>query len=382
MDVTRPAYIEVDLNNLEYNFDRIKESLDEASEIMAMVKADAYGLGVEYIVKELIGLGVNKFGVMHLFEALQIRNKFKYAYILVMGYTPDHLVEMAIKNDIVLSVFLKEQARFYSNWARELNKRLSIHIKVEIATNKIGFKPTRESVEEIKEVYGMDKLFVEGLYTDLPTREDEEAYTRRGMEIFNQFNKDLRDIGVHIQLKHVNIGVTASNFSGWTYNMVRTGIRLYGISPDIKENTEDSFLKPCLSLKAQVFDVKTLEMGRRFVRRLNCEVKRKRKIATVPLGCQDTYTSQLTNVENVLIKGKRCPVIGKVYMDQMMVDVTGLNVNKGDEVVLIGKQNEEQIRIEEVAKDLVGVPDSVMCILSRRLNRVYIKSEEVKNEVN
>ena len=326
MDITNPAYIEVDLNNLEYNYNIIKEKVNEFSEVMAIVKADAYGLGLESIVKELISLGVNKFGVEHVSEAIQIRKKFKYAYILVMGYTHVDSVESAIENDIVLSVFLKEQAKLFSNKAKYLNKRLSIHLKYEGGLNKIGFRPTRKSIDDIQEIYGMDKIFLEGIFADFPSAQDDEPYTRKAMDTFKDFIKELIDKGIHIPFKHVNMTMAIINFPEQRFNMVRIESMLYGISPCLKANDDILNVKSCLSLKAQVFDVKTIELVKKLIHKFNLEVKRKTKVATVTLGCFDAYSRELSNVREVLVKGKRCSVIGRIYMDQIMIDVTGLKV--------------------------------------------------------
>lgn len=382
MYITRPAYIEVDLDKLNYNYKRIREIVSETSEIMAIVKADAYGLGAEYIVKELLGLGVSKFGVAHLSEAIHIRNKFKNVYILVMGYTPEHLVETAIENDIALTVYLKEQAIFFSNRAKKLNKKLSIHIKLDTGMNRIGFKASKQSLDEIREIYSMDRLFVEGIFTHFPAADDDEAYTRKAMDIFIGFNKQLIDKGVFIPIKHVNNSAAIMNFPQWSLDMVRAGIILYGIYPYPHANKSILSLKACFSLKAHVSNVKMIEAGEKLSYGLIYEAKKKTKVATVPLGYADGYSRELSNVGSVLIKGKRCPVIGRICMDQMMVDVTDLDVNRDDEVVLIGKQGEEEISIEEVANNIMAIPASVLCMLTKRLPRIYMKDNKIQKVID
>ncbi|MDY0236299.1 MAG: alanine racemase [Gudongella sp.] len=378
MYITRPAYIEVDLDNLKYNYDRIREIVTETSEIMAIVKADAYGLGAENIVRELIGLGVNKFGVAHLSEAIHIRNKFKYAYILVMGYTPEYLVETAINNDIVLTVYLKEQAKYFSNKAKELNKKLSLHIKLETGMNRIGFRTNNQSLKEIEEIYYMDNLTIDGIFTHFPAADDNKEYTIKSMDKFIAFNKLLANRKIRIPLKHVNNSAAIMNFPEFSLSMVRAGIILYGIYPYPEANRDTLSVKPCLSLKAQVSHIKIIEPGEKLSYGIIYEAKRRTKVATVPLGYADGYSRELSNVGEVLVKGKRCPVIGRICMDQMMVDVTGLDVVRNDEVVLIGKQGEDEIPIEEVANNIMGIPASVLCMLTKRLPRVYIKDNKIK----
>lgn len=382
MHSIRPAYIEVDLDNLRYNYDRIRETVSETTEIMAIVKADAYGLGAEYIIRELIGLGVNKFGVAHLSEAIHIRNKFKYAYILVMGYTPDYLVETAIENDIVLTVFLKEQAKLFSNRAKGLNKWISIHIKLEVAMNRIGFTPSKESLKEIQEIYRMDKLFIEGIFADFPASESDQPYTSNAIDIFKKFNKELMHKGIFIPLKHINNTSAIRNFPELTFEIVRAGVIPDGQFLHPGKNKNNLSKRPCLSLKAQVSHVEVLESGEKLSNGFLYQAKRKRKIATVPLGYADAYSRELSKAKEVLIKGIRCPVIGKICIDKMMVDVTGLDIHRYDEVVLIGKQGKEEIPIEEVDNNGMDIPAFVICMLAKRLPRVYIKDNKIKKVLN
>jgi alanine racemase len=377
MEITRPAYIEVDLDNLSYNYDRIREIVSENSEIMAIVKADAYGLGAENIVRELISLGVNNFGVAHLSEAIHIRNKFKYAYILVMGYTPDHLAETAINNDIALTVYLKEQAGYFSNKARELSKQLNIHIKLDTGMNRIGFMTNEESLVEIEEIYRMDNLNIDGVFTHFPVADDDEQYSRISMNKFIDFNNKLAERGIDIPLKHVNNSAAIMNFPKWSLSMVRAGIILYGIYPYPQANRNTLSLKAALSLKAEVSHVKEIEKGEKLSYGLIYEAKERIKVATIPIGYADGYSRELSNIGEVLVKGIRCPVIGRICMDQMMVEVTGLDVLRDDEVVLIGKQGEDEITIEEVANKINGIPASVLCMLTKRLPRVYNRNNKI-----
>lgn len=382
MHNTRSAYIEVDLDNLEYNYDRIRETVSESLEIMVIVKADAYGLGAEYIVKELISLGVNKFGVAHISEAIKIRNKFKYAYILVMGYTPEHLVETAIENDIVLTVYLKEQAKLFSNKAKALNKWLSIHLRLQIGMDRIGFRPTRESLEEIQEIYSMDRLFVEGIFADFPTSDDDESYTGNAIDIFKKFNKQLIDKGIFISLKHVNNNSAIMNFPEASLDMVRASIIPEGIYPYPEKNTNARSARPCLSLKAKVSHVKVIESDEKLSSGFIYQAKRKTKIAVISLGYADAYSRELSNVGEVLVKGMRCPVIGRICINQILVDVTGLNIHRSDEVVLIGKQGKNKISIREDVNKTSDIPVYVLCMLAKRLPRVYMKDKKIKKILN
>ena len=382
MDLTRPAWLEIDLDNLQFNYDEIRKVVRDSADIMAVVKADAYGHGAAAIVKELMGLGVKRFGVAHLSEALHIKNHSPHAQVLVMGYTPEYLAEKAIEKGIRLTVYLLEQAEYFSKVAREMDRDAVVHLKLETGMNRIGFNPDEESLSSIEKIRKMDNIIIEGLFTHFPAADDDHEYTRNSMDIFRKFCRKLHDMGIEIPLKHVNNSAAIMNFPEFGLDMARAGIIIYGIYPYPEARRETLPLKPCISLKAQISHVKNLKKGEKVSYGLTYEARSDIKVATIPVGYADGWSRDLSNKGSVIVNGRRAPIIGKICMDQMMVDVTGIDASRGDEVVLMGSQGSETITIEEVAGIIGQSPASVLCMLTKRLPRVYVKSGRIPKTVD
>ncbi|MGM0395664.1 MAG: alanine racemase [Bacillota bacterium] len=382
MDLTRPAWLEIDLDSLHFNYNEIRKLVRDTADIMGVVKADAYGHGAVPIVRELMDLGVKRFGVAHLSEALHIKNHSPHAQVLVMGYTPEYLAETAIEKGVRLTVYLEEQAEFFAKVAKKMDKDAMIHIKVETGMNRLGFDPDEKSLEAVERISKMDNIIIEGLFTHFPAADDDHDYTRGSMDKFRTFCRMLHEKGINIPIKHVSNSAAIMNFPQFALDMVRAGIILYGIYPYPEAERETLPLKPCISLKAQVSHVKELKKGQKVSYGLTYEAKSDIQMATVPIGYADGWSRELSNKGFVLVQGNKVPIIGKICMDQMMVDVTGINVKRGDEVVLMGSQGGSSITIEEVA-DMIGqIPAAVLCMLTKRLPRVYVKDRRVPEVVD
>lgn len=382
MDLTRPAWLEIDLDNIHFNYKEIRKLVRDSADIMAVVKADAYGLGAAAIVRELLDLGVKRFGVAHLSEAIHIKNHSPHAQVLVMGYTPDYLAEAAIEKGIRLTVYLEDQAEYFAKVAKEMDKDAVVHIKIETGMNRLGFNPDETSLEIIERIRAMDNIIIEGMFTHFPAADDDHEYTMESMEKFRNFCRMLHEKEIDIPLKHVSNSAAIMNFPNFGLDMVRAGIILYGIYPYPEAKRETLPLKPCLSLKAQISHVKKLQKGEKVSYGLTYEAKSDIQVATIPVGYADGWSRELSNKGHVLVQGKRVPIIGKICMDQMMVDVTGLAVERGDEVVLMGSQDGAEITIEEVAQEIGQIPASVLCMLTKRLPRVYVKERRVPEVVD
>ncbi len=373
MELTRPAWLQIDLDRLHYNFREIRKVVPEGSEIMAVLKADAYGHGAIKIARELLSLGVTRFGVATLSEALELRKRLPHAQILVMGYTPEYLYETAIEHGIRTAVYLQEQAEQLSKVAARLNRDAIIHLKIETGMNRLGFLPNEDSMMSILKIREMDNIIVEGIFTHFPAADDDLEYTGNSMRKFESFTRQLEDKGFNIPIKHVNNSAAIMNLPEYSLDMVRAGIILYGVYPFPEANKDFLPLESCLSLRAQISHVKDLEAGERIGYGLTYTAQSRIKVATLPVGYADGWSRELSNKGSVLIGGKRAPIIGRVCMDQLMVDVTGIDAERGEEAVLMGRQGNEEITIEEIAGLIGQIPAAVMCMLSRRLPRVYTK---------
>ncbi|OZV11233.1 alanine racemase [Tissierella sp. P1] len=371
--------MEIDLDNLIHNHKEIRSILKEKTELMAVVKADAYEHGAVQIVRTLMEEGVKKFGVAHLSEALHIRKYVKDAEILIMGYTPEYLAEKAILNDITLTVYLKEQGEIFSQLAKRLNRTVKIHVKIETGMNRLGFMPNEDGIKDIKDIYNMDNIEVEGMFTHFAASDDDPSYTMEQVRRFDYVCNALQKLDINIPIKHISNSAAIMNFPDLNYDMVRAGIILYGVYPFPNADRELLKLKNILTLKAQISHVKEIGSGEKLSYGLIYEAKKKTKIATVPIGYADGFSRELSNKGNCIVNNTVVPIVGRICMDQLMIDVTGLDVKRGDEVILMGKSLDKEITIEEVANKSGQIPAAVQCMFNKRLPRIYIKNKEIIN---
>lgn len=375
--LTRPTWMEINLDNLIYNYREIRKIVNEETEIMSIVKADAYEHGAIQVVNTLMDEGARKFGVAHLSEALHIRKYVKDAEILVMGYTPEFLGEKAIENNIIITVYLKEQAEYFSKLARRLNKTLKLHIKLETGMNRLGFMPTIENMNKIVDIYNMDNIEVEGIFTHFPASDDDPKYTMEQVKKFDFICSELEKKNINIKIKHISNSAAIMNFPEYNRDMVRIGVMIFGVYPFPKADREYLKLKSVLSIKSTISHIKYIEKGEKISYGLTYETKKKSKIGTIPIGYADGLSRELSNIGNCIVKDTLVPIVGRICMDQLMIDVTGLDVSRGDEVVFMGPSGDKEITIEEVADKIGQIPASVLCMFTKRIPRVYIKNGQV-----
>jgi alanine racemase len=381
-ELTRPAWLEINLNDLACNYNQIRKALNKGTDLMAIIKADAYENGAIQIANELMKQGVDKFGVATLSEALHIRKSIEGAKILIMGYTPDYLMKKAIEEDIDITVYMVEQAKLASELAKKLNKDALIHIKIETGMNRLGFMPTEESIMAIQKIYSMNNIKIEGIFTHFAASDNDPSYTFNQAKKFDYIVDGLKKLGLRIPLRHVSNSAAIMRYRELDYDMVRAGIILYGVYTSPDEDRDTVHLTNILSLKAQISNVKEIEKGEKISYGLTYETLRKSKIATVPIGYADGYSRSLSNKGSVIVKNTIVPVVGRICMDQLMIDVTELDVKVGDEVVLMGKSGDKEITIEEIAMKIGGIPAEVFCMMNKRLPRVYIKDGKVEEVVD
>lgn len=375
--MTRPTWLEVDLDKLIHNYHEIKGILKDDTEIMAVVKADAYQHGAEIIVKTLKEEGVKRFGVAHLSEALHIRKYHPDVEILVMGYTPEPLVEKAIMNNIAMTIYLREQAEIISKIAGDLNKTGKIHLKIETGMNRLGFMPTEESIEIIAEIAEMENIEIEGIFSHFAVADEDREYTHKQAEKFKFVLDGLKKKGIEIKLKHLMNSAATNNFYDYEYDLIRAGAIIYGIYPFPEADRDYLKLEGLVTLKSTVSHIKEIQRGERLSYGLIYEAEEKRKIATIPLGYADGYSRKLSNLGRSIVGGEYAPIVGRICMDQLMIDVSGIDVNIDDEVVFIGKSGDKEISVEEIGGLIDEIPVPVLCMLTKRLPRVYIRGGQV-----
>jgi len=367
----RPTIAEIDLKSLEFNYHQLKKRIPKAVKILAVVKADAYGHGAVPISLKLERLGVAYLGVAISDEGVELRKGGVRAPILVLGGIYGGDADEVLEYDLTPVVFQKESLRLLTKAAERQQKKARVHLKVDTGMGRLGVPLDLwpNFLEELKRFPGIE---IEGLLSHFSmTDEKEEAFTAGQWREFQGAVATAKEMGIRSKYLHMASSAILTAFPSYSGNLVRPGIILYGSypSPTLKSLIQ---LKPLMTLKTDIHFLKWVPPGTRISYGGTFETKRESLIATLPIGYADGYSRHLSNYGEVLIRGKRAPVVGKVCMDFMMVDVTDIpNVSLGDEVVLMGKQGRDQITAEEIAEKINSIPYEVLCLIGKRVPRVY-----------
>lgn len=371
----RPVWAEIDLRALAGNVREIRRVTNENAQVMAVVKANGYGHGVEPVSRVALQNGASWIGVALLQEAVLLREKGISAPILILGYTPVDDIAEVIRHDINQTVFTWDDAIAIASMANHLGKKAKIHVKIDTGMGRLGFKFAQETLDIIYRLAHLPGLEVEGVYTHFATADEEDkTYAQEQYGRFQQLLKQLAALHVFIRWRHCANSAALLDLPFTHLDLVRPGIAIYGLYPSSHVCRDLVKLTPVMSLKAKVAFVKevperfSISYGRSYYTR------ERTRIATVPLGYGDGYSRLLSNRGQVLIRGRRAPVVGSVCMDQLMVDVGHIpGVQQGDEVVLLGSQGtEEMITVDELAGCLGTINHEVLCMISERVPRVYV----------
>lgn len=379
----RPTRVEISLDALRSNLGSFRRILPGNVEMMAVVKADAYGHGAVQISKEAIRCGVSYLAVAFLDEALELRRGGIEAPILVLGYTPVQGVPLALENNITLNVFSEEVLNALRLGASE-DRPAKIHIKLDTGMGRIGLHEEGEAIAFIEKALSMPEVEVEGLFTHYACADEEdksctEAQYGRFAEIVEHFVQ--KDIA--FRYLHAGNSAAAIDTPELTYNMVRLGIGMYGMYPSEEVNHEKIDLQPVMSLKTGVVMLKSLPKDSGISYGLIYRTSEEEQIATLPVGYADGFSRMLTGKAEALIRGRRVPVVGTICMDQCMIRVSDVpDADVEDEVVLIGVQGEHKITAEDLAKQLGTINYEIACMISHRVPRVYVSEGRIVNTVN
>jgi alanine racemase len=369
----RPVWAEIDLDALANNVREIRRLTNTRAQVMAIVKANAYGHGAVQVSRVALGNGAGWLGVAMLQEALELRQQGIGAPILILGYTPDEDVEDVVANNISQTVFTREAALALAAAAHKLGLKARIHIKIETGMGRIGFPATTETVELIARLSRLPDLEVEGIYTHFATSDADQDYTGQQFMKLQQVIKHLAAEGVFIRWQHCANSPSVIDLPYTHLDLVRPGIILYGLYPSAGVRHDLISLKPVLSLKARVSFVKEVAAGSSIGYGRTYRAESQTRIATIPIGYADGYARLLSNKADVLIRGRRASVAGRVCMDQVMVDVGRIpGVEAGDEAVLIGRQGAEEISADEMAAHIGTISYEVFTRISERVPRLYV----------
>lgn len=375
----RRTWAEIDLDCVKHNFNEIKKICD--NKICCVIKADAYGHGAVALAKEYESLGASFFGVSNIDEALQLRRANITLPILIFGYTPVSDASLLAHNNISQCVYSLEYAQMLFKECEKQNVSVKIHIKVDTGMSRLGFyyQNPVEDVNTIKEICKVNKLYrldIEGIFTHFSSADEgTDTFTVKQLDNFNNLLTKLDHI--NFKFVHASNSGAIEDFTNARFDMVRAGIILYGLSPsnDIRNKLD---LKPVLSLKSVISHIKTIKTGAVVSYGRDFTAKKDMTIATIPIGYADGYTRILAdNGGEILVSGKRCKIIGRICMDQLMVDLGDLeDVKIGDIVTIIGNDKKECISADEIARLRSTINYEVICDIGARVPRVYIKNNK------
>ncbi|MCU6712503.1 alanine racemase [Paenibacillus sp. J5C_2022] len=372
----RPTWAEISLDALRHNLQAVRQALPEGCKLMASVKANAYGHGLVEIAGAAERFGVDYLGVAFLDEALKLREAGIQSPILVLGFVPAEGLETAREHDITISLF-REDIRQAAEMLAPAGKKLKAHIKLDSGMGRLGVLGYREAMAFIERSLETPTLHVEGMFTHYAKADEQDkTYTKQQYERFREVAEEVKRRGWPLSIMHAANSAAGIDTPEWAGGMVRLGISMYGLYPSAEVNKQRIALQPVLSLKSRLVHVKQappgwgISYGTRYV------TSGEEWIGTLPIGYADGFSRMLTGKANVLLRGRRVPVLGTICMDQCMIALDDVNredapVMTGEEAVLIGRQGDETISVEELAEHLDTINYEVTCMIAERVPRVY-----------
>lgn len=382
------VHADVYLDRICGNIKRTREMIKEGTDICAIVKADAYGHGAIPVAKVLYPY-VDAYAVATIQEAVELREAGINKLVLILGFTPQPYVKELVAYDVMASVYNFEMAQWISKEAVRQNKIAKIHIKLDTGMSRIGFALTEESLAAIKKISKLDHLQIDGCFTHFAKADERDlSFTKGQMEKYQTYVEKLEQEGISIRVHHISNSAGIMMMPEANMDMVRSGISTYGLYPSEEVDKSRLWLEPAMELKSYVSYVKEVEEGVGISYGGTYQTTEPTIVATIPVGYGDGYPRALSSKGNVLIHGKRAPILGRVCMDQFMVDVTHIpNVQMGDVVTLVGVDQEECISVEELGEQSYSFNYEFVCDVGKRIPRVYyyegkkVGTLECKNEI-
>lgn len=375
----------IDLDAIEYNIEKMKENLPEDTKLIVVAKADCYGHGALQTTS-LLSLKeyVWGFAVATLDEAIVLRRGGITKPILVLGCIfPEQWVD-ALENNIRITVYTEELTKVLSDLAVKIGRKAYVHVKLDTGMGRIGFTPGKEGADKIEEISKLPNIVMEGLYTHFSKADEgDKSYTMKQMEAYTWMKEELAGRGITFSYYHCCNSAGIIDLKGAGQNLSRAGISTYGMYPSEEVHKENVDLKPALELISHVAFVKWVDKGEMISYGGTYVTKRRTKIATIPVGYGDGYPRSLSNKGYMLIHGKKAPIIGRVCMDQCMVDVTEIeDVKFGDEVVLVGRDGDEYLSVETLSRLSDRFNYEFVCLMGKRIPREYIRRGEVQEQMD
>ena len=374
MNTKNRVYATVNLDAIVKNLENMKKNIQEDTKIIAVLKADGYVHGAVPIAKHIEPLpylwGI---AVATVEEGMILRKNGITKPILILGYTFSDDYDTIIEQEMRPAVFTLKMARELSKAAVRLKKPAKIHIKIDTGMSRIGYRNLEQAVPEILEISALDGIEIEGIFTHFARADETDpAPAYQQMETFEQFIHALEEKGLSISVKHCSNSAGILRMKEANMNVVRAGIILCGLYPSDEVEKDLVPLEPAMELKSHIVYIKTLEPGVAVSYGGTYVTSRPTRVATIPVGYADGYCRGLSNKGFVLIHGKKAPILGRICMDQFMVDVTDIpEAQEADEVTLLGRDQKEQITMEELGNLSGRFNYEFACCISRRVPRIY-----------
>ncbi|MBU0478437.1 alanine racemase [bacterium] len=367
---------QINLKAIGHNVACIRKIVGKDRKILAAVKANAYGHGDAETAKTAVKCGVDYLGVANIEEAIHLRRADINIPILILGCSFKYEIGDILSYNISPTIADLDFAEALNRKAKEFPNKVAVHVKIDTGMGRIG-SHFEHAVDFVKEIAKLENLFLEGIFTHFPSSDEaDKSFSLLQIKRFKDILDKLENSGILIPIRHMaNSGaILSENIHDSFFDMVRPGLMLYGAYPS-PYVSKDIKLEPALTLKTRVVFIKDVKRGSTISYGRTHITKSKARLAAIPVGYGDGYSRLLSNKGEVLIKGKRAPIVGRVCMDQLIVDVSRISeVCVGDEVVLIGKQGRGQISAEEIAEKIGTIPNEVFCMISKRVPRVYGKN--------
>jgi alanine racemase len=366
----RPTVAEIDLGALAFNYRQLQKRIPKGVKLLAVVKADAYGHGAIPISLKLEKLGVDYLGVAIPEEGEELRRGGIKVPILILGGIYEGDLDRILRFHLTPVVFQEDSLHLLSKEAESRRKKVKVHLKVDTGMGRLGV-PLDQWPAFLLEVKQCPRIETEGILSHFSMVDEEEAFTQHQWKQFQEAVAVAEALGISYKYLHMASSATLTAFPSYSGNLVRPGIMLYGAypSPRFRDLIR---LKPVMTLRTRIHYLKWVPPGTRLSYGGTFMTERRSHIATLPIGYADGYSRYLSNQGEVLIRGKRAPVVGKVCMDFIMVDVTDIpKVSIGDEVILMGRQEKERIRVEEIAEKIGSISYEVLCLIGKRVPRIY-----------
>lgn len=371
----------IDLDAAEHNFNVTRAKLPQNVKLLCVIKADAYGHGAVELAKLFEGRA-DFYGVACIEEAIELIQAGIKTPVLILGAVAREYFADIVKYGIRIPIFSYDDAKALSEEAQRQGKTVPFHFCVDTGMSRIGFQVSEQSADVCKEIACLPGIFAEGLFSHFATADEADlskAVAQR--ERFKQFIRMLEARGMDIPIKHINNSAGIMNFDEY-FDMCRMGIILYGLYPSHEVDKSLLEIKPVMEWRTHISFIKELEEGREISYGGTYKTQETRRIATIPVGYADGYPRCLSNRGKVLINGQFAPITGRVCMDQFMVDITGIDAQVGDTVILIGKNGDHELSMEEVSESAYSFNYELPCRIARRVPRTYYRGGKLVKHTN